>query len=192
MRNQTFPTLLAALFAWTHLAATEARSARLPEGVATAVPASDAAHASRAAQCSYAYDGLAFERADKKQSYWKVGVKVSNNSAHPVNLEGMRYSLLHQQDTLMSDWKTSDRVVKPGESATFQTVLSLPNKVLKNLPKHVLKDPKARFTLLGDAYQEERTGLVRLPKVVQQTIQVDMPKQMAKARKMFFRSLFSA
>lgn len=171
MRKLTLPTLLATLFASIHFSATEARSST---------------------QCSYAYDGLAFDRADKKQSYWKVGVKVSNRSASPVNLEGMRYSLLHQQDTLMSDWKASDRVVKPGESATFETVISLPNKVLKQLPKSVLKDPKARFTLVGDAYQEEKTGLVRLPRVVQQTIQVDMPKQMAKARRMFFRSLFSA
>jgi len=191
MRIQTLPTLLAALFAWTHLAAPEARSARLPEGAAAAVPVSGSARAA-ASQCSYAYEGLAFERADKKQSYWKVGVKVSNHSGGPVSLEGMRYSLLHQQDTLMSDWKTSDRVVKPGESASFQTVLTLPNKVLKQLPKSVLKDPQARFTLVGDAYQEGRSGLVRLPQVVEQTILVDMPKQMAKARKMFFRSLFSA
>lgn len=188
MRIQTLPTLLAALFAWTHLAATDARSARLPEGAAAAGPG----RASGAAPCSYAYDGLAFERADKRQSYWKVAVKVSNHSARPVSLEGMRYSLLHQQDTLMSDWKTSERVVQPGESASLQTVLALPNKILKQLPKSVLKDPQARFTLVGDAYQEDRDGVVRLPKAVQQTIEVDMPKQMAKARRMFFRSLFSA
>lgn len=161
----------------------------IPSHAALVTPAS--AGNAAPASCRYTYKNLAFDKADKEQSYWNVDVNVYNPTSKPVQLESMRYSLLHQQDTLLSDWKPSARKVLPGETLSLRTVIALPNKVLKGLPKNVLRDSDARFTLVGDAFQISRVGKVCHPQAVRQTIHVDMPTQMAKARKMIFRKLFS-
>lgn len=140
--------------------------------------------------CQYTYKDLALAKLGKDKSYWKVRVGVSNPNPHPVSVESIRYSLLHRQDTLLTGMETADKVIPAGETLDVQSTLVLPNKELKSLPKEVLKDPEARFTLVGDAHLS--TGLQEFvyPAAVRQTILVDMPKQVKKAKKMFFRRMF--
>jgi hypothetical protein len=119
-----------------------------------------------------------------------VKVGVTNPNPHPVNVEGIRFSLLHREDTLLTGMNPAGRIVPAGETLDMQSTLVLPNKELKSLPDEVLRDHKARFTLVGDAHL--RTGLQEFvyPSAVRQTILVDMPKQVKKAKKMFFRRMF--
>lgn len=101
-----------------------------------------------------------FDHADKDRSYWKVDMGISNPDAQSVSLKRMHLSLLHEGITLASKWTSSRKDLVPGTSQAIQGTPELPNEAIKGLPSPVLRDPDARFLLVGDAVFRTRLGKV--------------------------------
>lgn len=137
----------------------------------------------------YTYRNIALATTDKSGSHWHVDVGVVNPNPFPVNLERMHFSLLHQRDTLVSEWTRTGKSIPARDSMVVKNTFDLPNQVLKGLPSDVLADPHACFFLVGDAYLKTGRGEFRFLDALRKPIFVNMPEQVKKARRLFFRSL---
>lgn len=118
-----------------------------------------------------------------------MDVGVVNPNPYPVKLDRMHFTLLHQRDTLVSEWHRSGKSIPAQGSLVVKNTLDLPNRVLKGLPSDVLADPHACFFLVGDAFLKTGRDEFRFLDALRKPIFVNMPEQVKKARKLFFRSL---
>lgn len=140
--------------------------------------------------CRYAYQGFGFASVDAEKTYWNIGINVANPNAKPVTLEKMRFALLHQEDTLVSGWNPSRQEIAAGDSLDLTSTLEIPHAILQRFPPSLLADPKARFTLVGDAYLNTWLGEMQVPGAFRQTLYINMPEQVAKVRTIFMQKLF--
>jgi hypothetical protein len=140
--------------------------------------------------CRYHYRDFHFASVDQAKTYWLIDVDVVNPNAKPVTLDRMRFSLLHADDTLVTAWNPKRKQLAPGDSLSFRSSLEIPHALLQRLPPGLLADPRAEFTLVGDAYLDTWLGEMTLPGALRQTLHVNMPEQVNKVRDLFLRRMF--
>jgi len=103
----------------------------------------------------------------------------------------MRFSLLHEADTLLSGWNPEARNVPAGDSMPVEATLDLPNAVFQRLPAGIWMQNDARFRIIADAYVHTWMGDLMVAKAIDQTVHVDMTKQTARLRDLLMQRLFS-
>lgn len=140
--------------------------------------------------CRYHYRTFHFASVDQAKTYWLIDIDVVNPNKKPVTLDKMRFSLLHAEDTLVAAWNPERKELAPGDSLSIRSNLEIPHALLQRLPPSLLADPKAEFTLVGDAYLNTWLGEMTIPGAMSQTIQVNMPEQVAKVRALFLQKMF--
>lgn len=140
--------------------------------------------------CRYHYRTFHFASLDQAKTYWLIDVDVVNPNPKPVILDKMRFSLLHEEDTLVTAWNPERKELAPGDSLPFRSNLEIPHALLQRLPPGLLANPRAEFTLVGDAYLDTWLGELTIPGAMRQTIYVDMPEQVNKVRNLFLQKLF--
>jgi hypothetical protein len=138
----------------------------------------------------YHYRTFHFASVDQAKTYWLIDVDVVNPNPKPVAVDKMRFSLLHARDTLVTAWNPERKELAPADSLPFRTTLEIPHALLQRLPPSLLADPKAEFTLVGDAYLRTWLGEVTIPGALTQTIYVNMPEQVNKVRNLFLQKMF--
>jgi hypothetical protein len=141
--------------------------------------------------CKYRFQTLTFTGMDTQQTHWTVDVAVTNPNAHEVTLTRMRYALLYQNDTLLSGWNPSQRMVAAGDSQVIRTTLDLPNAVWRKLPPGIWAQTDAQFVLVADAYLKTWVGDLVVPQAIKETMHVNMTEQVAKYRDMLMQRFFS-
>lgn len=140
--------------------------------------------------CRYHFRELAFAGLDGSATHWNLRLGIANPNTHEVSLSRMRFTLLHEADTLISGWNPEEHVIPAGDSVTVAATLDLPNAVLQRLPPGIWSRSDAEFRLVGDAYLHTWLGNLTVPGAVDQTVHVDMTKQMARLRELLMRKMF--
>jgi hypothetical protein len=141
--------------------------------------------------CRYHFQGLTFAGMDAAATHWKLRLGVANPNAHEVTLTRMRFSLLHEADTLLSGWNPQERVLGPGDSISAETSLDLPHSILQRLPPAIWTRTDAEFRIVADAYLHTWMGDLLVPGAIDQTVRVDMTKQTNRLRDLLIQKLFS-
>lgn len=141
--------------------------------------------------CRYHFQGLSFSGMDAAASHWKLRLGVANPNPHEVTLTRMRFSLLHEADTLLSGWNPEQHVLPAGDSISAETTLDLPNSIFQRLPPGIWSQTDARFRIVADAYLNTWMGDLLVPNAIDQIVHVDMTKQMARFRDLLMQKLFS-
>jgi hypothetical protein len=141
--------------------------------------------------CRYHFRGLDFAGMDTEATHWKLRLDVANPNSHEVTLTRMRFSLMHEADTLLTGWNPAQRVLAAGDSQSVETTLDVPNAVLQRLPAGIWAQSDARFQIVADAYVHTWMGDLMMAKAIDQTVHVDMTKQTARLRDLLMQRLFS-
>jgi hypothetical protein len=141
--------------------------------------------------CRYHFQDLSFMGMDASASHWKLRLGVANPNPREVTLTRMRFSLLHEADTLLSGWNPEERVLPAGDSQSVETTLDLPNAVFQRLPPLIWTQSDARFRIVADAYVHTWMGDLMVPQAIDQIVHVDMTKQAARLRDLLMQKLFS-
>jgi hypothetical protein len=156
------------------------------------LPLSGCFHIGRGVKsCRYQFRSLEFAGMDAAATHWKLNLGVVNPNPREVTLTRMRFSLLHESDTLLSGWNPEQRVVPAGDSLAVETSLDLPNAVFQRLPAGIWMQKDARFQIVADAYLHTWMGDLMVAKAIDQTVHVDMTKQTARFRDLLMQKLFS-
>ena len=141
--------------------------------------------------CRYHFQDLAFAGMDASATHWKMRLGVVNPNPHEVTLTRMRFTLLREADTLLSGWNPEQHVLPAGDSTSIETSLDLPNAVFQRLPAEIWTQTDARFRIVADAYLHTWMGDLLVAKAIDQTVHVDMTKQVARLRDLLMQRLFS-
>jgi hypothetical protein len=141
--------------------------------------------------CRYHFQGLSFVSMDASASHWKLSLGVVNPNPHEVTLTRMRFSLLHESDTLLSGWNPDQHVLPAGDSISAETTLDLPNSIFQRLPPGIWSQTDARFRIVADAYLHTWMGDLLVPGAIDQVVKVDMTRQVARFRELLMQKLFS-
>jgi hypothetical protein len=128
---------------------------------------------------------------DASATHWKLRLGVANPNPHAITLSRMRFSLLHEADTLLSGWNPDQHVLGAGDSISAETSLDLPNAIFQRLPAGIWTQSDAQFRIVADAYLHTWMGDVLVPHAIDQIVHVDMAKQMARFRDLMLQRLFS-
>lgn len=140
--------------------------------------------------CRYTFKNLAFTGMDAGATHWKLRMGVANPNAHEVTLTRMRFSFLHETDTLLTGWNPEQHVVPAGDSLTVETTLDLPNTIFQKLPAEIWTQTDAQFHLIADAYLHTWMGDLMVAKAIDQTVHVDMTRQVSRLKDMLLQKLF--
>jgi hypothetical protein len=141
--------------------------------------------------CRYYFQGMSFASMDASASHWKLRLGVVNPNPHEVTLTRMRFSLLHDADTLLSGWNPEQHVLAAGDSISAETTVDLPNSIFQRLPAEIWTQTDARFRIVADAYLHTWMGDLLVPNAIDQIVHVDMAKQMTRFRDLLMQKLFS-
>jgi hypothetical protein len=141
--------------------------------------------------CRYQFNSFAFSGMDAGQTHWRLDISIVNPNKHPVTLVQMKYSLLHDVDTLLSGANPIKRELAVGDSQVIQTTLDIPNTLWKRLPADIWSQTDAKFLVVTDAYLDTWAGPIFVPGAMRQTVHVNMPEQVAKYRDMLMQKMFS-
>lgn len=141
--------------------------------------------------CRYQFKDLAFAGMDGSATHWKMRLGVANPNRHEVTITRMRFTLLREADTLLSGWNPEQHVLPAGDSTLIETSLDLPNAIFQRLPPGIWSQTDARFRIVADAYLHTWMGDLMVPNAIDQTVHVDMTKQVARLRDMLMQKLFS-
>lgn len=141
--------------------------------------------------CRYTFQGLSFAGMDASATHWKLRLGVANPNPHEVTLSRMRFTLLHEADTLVSGWNPEEHALPAGDSLSVETSLDLPNAIFQRLPAGIWSQTDARFRIIGDAYLHTWLGDLLVPKAIDQDVHVDMTKHVARLRDLLMQKLFS-
>jgi hypothetical protein len=140
--------------------------------------------------CRYTFRNLAFMGMDAGATHWKLRMVVANPNPHEVTLTRMRFSFLHEADTLLSGWNPEQHVVPAGDSTAVEATLDLPNSIFQRLPPDIWTQTDARFQLVADAYLHTWMGDLMVAKAIDQTVHVDMTRQASRLKDMLMQKLF--
>jgi len=141
--------------------------------------------------CRYHFQSLDFAGMDSEATHWKLRLDVVNPNPRQVTLTRMRFSLLHEADTLLSGWNPEQREIAAGDSMPVETTLDLPNAVFQRLPAGIWMQNDAHFQIVADAYLHTWMGDLMIANAIDQTVHVDMTKQTARLRDLLMQKLFS-